>query len=1125
MTTTEETLPPDTETDAASPEETDVPQTAPEPEVEVTEAASEPEAPAAEPEAPEALPAAEEPDADATEPGEPAVAEDATAEAAPAEDAPAEDAPAEAAPAEAAPADVPAWWQAWGQLRGFLVSATDRGAPHPEMADSAAKLIEQGAPLEHLREWVPQPDERSRLERSRRSVNAASNADDASTMDAVYADLAGEGPVWDQLRALAEGWITARRAGHEAPRRARRKPRARTRGKDSNGSKAKAEETEAAAPRPRRERDRRRRRRGQRKGLPRGAWAAGAPGKFGGAADELTVFAWVEPSTDEVPGAVAGVVWEGWNPDLAALPAPDLAAGATGETGVLEALANLKRSGQALPFSFPGTAGTPTESADAALRLLFGWLLPDGEKADVRIALSHPGLVVPAPEPVAETPVEAPAEQANAEPPAPDADAPAEQAADAEAAPEGETPPEVDPEAEAPDETAPEAEAAPEAEPTPEPEPDEIGIEDVSEHLRATLSPSDEALADRFQRWSLDRGAWITVKEGAPASFGAQRLSEQGYLGFARILAQLRPGGRLSDFANRHVTPTFDADLTFDLADVSAIESVAAIDRTAATDDLLRLLPKLRSTPLLEPIVQTAKRRIGRNAGMQLRLLLGMDAQVRSGEQSDSELLTLVDTLRPIFGELPGATPPAIRLLWLRGELKRANRHEALTEVVKAWWDQRDQLAGADLLALATADLELLARLHERLDHEVALALLTDLAGRPGFTELPAALRAEVAKQSGTALSVADLRFAADQRFADAIETIEASDLDDEARQAAVRGALRLRAMNAMDAGMYFDADADADVPTTDIEVEAPQVEAPQVEAAETAEVDAPAEPEVEIEIEVAEAQAEVETPTITEPEAEAPGEAAETEVEAEASAPPEVTEVEAETPAEAEATEPAAEAEVEATEAAVEAPAEPEPEQPAKEEPAPAAPATREEPGSRAVLADRALALVQAYLGTEDLAAAAKDLAKDDGTRADDHHLLLRLLWCRDDLADVESAYLRTRGGGAHSSPMVDMYRALLMFMAGKDRDAEKALSRSLHATRELRGPGPKLTLATLHTIGACIGRKRSHINQAHAALRSLRDQLPAATARLDTLDAILAKPNEDLVDLALGSLPFSMH
>ena len=269
----------------------------------------------------------------------------------------------------------------------------------------------------------------------------------------------------------------------------------------------------------------------------------------------------------------------------------------------------------------------------------------------------------------------------------------------------------------------------------------------------------------------------------------------------------------------------------------------------------------------------------------------------------------------------------------------------------------------------------------------------------------------------------------------------------------------------------------------------------------------------------VVEAEAPAEADPEADPEASGKADAeAPAKAEAPAEAAAEATEGEAATP-EAEAPEAAAEA---PAEAAADAPAEPEP---AKEEPAPAPPSTREEPGSRALLADQALALVQAYLGTEDLVAAAKELAKDKGTRADDHHLLLRLLWCRDDMAKVESAYLRTRGGGANTTPLVDLYRALLMFMAGKDRDAEKALSRSVQATRELRGPGPKLTLATLHTIGACIGRKRTHVKQAQAALRSLRDQLPAATARLDTLDAILASPNEDLVDLALGSLPFSMH
>ncbi len=129
------------------------------------------------------------------------------------------------------PEGVMAWWNGWGQLRGYLVSATDRGQPHPEMAAAARSLTDAGASVDALAVWVPTPEERSRLERSRRTVNSAcdANQDLDEALGLVRADLAGEDPVWAQLAALAEAWIGARRAGLEPARRRSRKGRSRGR--------------------------------------------------------------------------------------------------------------------------------------------------------------------------------------------------------------------------------------------------------------------------------------------------------------------------------------------------------------------------------------------------------------------------------------------------------------------------------------------------------------------------------------------------------------------------------------------------------------------------------------------------------------------------------------------------------------------------------------------------------------------------------------------------------------------------------------------------------------------------------------------------------------------------------
>ena len=1009
-------------------ETTDPAATAVSPDQANTEEAPPPVVEAEEPAAVEAEPA-EEPAAVEAEPAEePAAAEAAAAEEAPAEEpAAAEEAPAEepaavqAAPAKAAetstepgalPEGVAAWWNGWGQLRGFLVSATDRGTPHPEMAAAAEKLTAQGAAVDALAVWVPTPEERSRLERSRRTVNSACDPaqDEAESLERVKTDLSGEGAVWDQLVALAQGWVTARRNGLEPERRGRRKGRSRGRGRDREGAKAEAKsddtkkESGESSRRDRGDRNERgRRRRGGRRprksNVPTGNWASAPARSWAKGGDEFTAYIWFVAPNEDVAGTVAGVLWRGWDADSEKLPVSSFVdfSDENAESQAMESLAGLERCDHVLPFRIPTTQDDATEATRDAMRLLFGWVLSDGDKADVRVVLSHSA---------------------------------------------------VEPNEEDPD-----------------------AFTDISEAIAPAFQAGEE-LAEHFERWTLDSAKQIEADAGDPDEFTAVRLGQQGYLAYAHLLAATRPGGPLAASTDAHLkAPHFEAALTIGTDALPALESIAAIDRTAATDELLALAPQLAGTPLLDTVLHRARKRIGSNAGLQLKLLLGLDSETRGEDRDLDQAEALVASLRPLLGELPGATPARVRTLWLLGQAREARRHEELTEVANTWVEGRDEAIATDVELATHTVLVLSELLYQRVDHVTARELLTHLAASESFGSLPVLRRCDVIGALAVAESSCGFRLAADARFAAAIERLDSSDLDDDGKSARLRNLLRLRAMNAIDSRLHSDADTDADTPT---EVIQPEVIQPEV-----------VEPEV---VEVA---------------ADAPKAAAE-------EAPSEDSEP---TDGDDEATEDASSDEDDATmppEAAVEVA--PEPPQPIRN------------PGPRETLADASVDMVLSALGTTSLADAAKELATSPD-RGDEQALLLHLLWSRDDLEEVEDAYLRAANiSEASPSPQVDMYLGLLLFMAGKDRDSRKCVSNAMQTARQSKATADRLRVAAFQAISACIdedGRRRRG-----SSLRQLRERLPAsAMSTVDTLAAIQARPDEDKIDLALGTLPLSLR
>jgi hypothetical protein len=991
------------------------------------------------------------------------------------------------------PEGVAPWWNGWGDLRGFLVSATDRGAPHPDMPAAAEKLRALGGSVEALAVWVPTSDERSRLERSRRTVNAACdpNQDAAETLERVKEDLSGDGEVWDQLFALAEAWVQARRHGLEPARRGRRKGRNRGRNREREVEAppaAKAQEpARETSERGRRDRNDRRRRRGRRPrqaAVPTGRWASSPVRSWARSEDEITAYVWFEPATDDAPGAVAGVLWTGWDPDadkLALAALQDFTADGA-EASALENLAGLERCEEALPFRVATTETDATVAAAAALRLVFGWLLPDGEPAHVRVVLSHGGLQA------AEV-----AERAEG----PTAAAPAD-AGVTDDDDDGVT-----------DDDAGETDAAEDDVQT-----DAVDEPDAVTDWTAQLAPSfadgGEALADHFARWTLDSAALLAAQPGDPEDFAPARLAQQGYLAYAQLVAATRPGGPLAAAADTPLgAPHFEGALPIGTDALPALESLAAIDRTAATDRLLELAPLLAGTALLDPVMGHARRRIGSNAGLQLKLLLGLEGRAKDEERDLPTLEGLVSAIKPLLGELPGATPARVRTLWLLGQARDARRHEELTEVAIAWKEQRDAAIAADPTLATHAVLAMSRLLCDRVDHVEAREMLSHLAASEQFGGLPVLDRCSV--------------IGADARFAAALERLDSSDLSDEAKAAWRKDLLRLRALNAIDARLHADANTELDVPTEVIQPEPPPVEDEPAEEAlvpDEDEEDAAADRDDDAEDSAAADDEDDDRADDDEPDDEARADDDEDEDDEDEDEDDEDEDDDSLDEDDSDSFDFDALADVLAGDDDDDDDIDDEPDTLPPELPEPI-----RNHGTREALGDTATGLVLAAIGAESLADAARELAHAEGREAE-QALLLQLLWAREDLDEIEAIYLAEDDlNRASPSPEVDLYRGLLLFMAGKDRDSRKCVSRAMQTARESKATADRLRVAAFQVVSACIDGDESRGGK-RASLRQLRERLPAsALPSVDRLAAIQARPDEDKIDLALGTVPLTLR
>lgn len=158
------------------------------------------------------------------------------------------------------------------------------------------------------------------------------------------------------------------------------------------------------------------------------------------------------------------------------------------------------------------------------------------------------------------------------------------------------------------------------------------------------------------------------------------------------------------------------------------------------------------------------------------------------------------------------------------------------------------------------------------------------------------------------------------------------------------------------------------------------------------------------------------------------------------------------------------------------------------------------------------------------DLSAAAGYLSTSELPDRYLHHTLLRFLVFRGEPA-IATAYLAHRkdwsDGEGHPWPLIHLYRGLLLRPLDPPAAREYAIRGANSALAPEQGP-------ILRLIGAC-GRAIAHgwgapWVQGRGEVATLRQQMPGAPDRLDTLAAYLEKPGDPL-GLLRAVLPFSFR
>lgn len=323
--------------------------------------------------------------------------------------------------------------------------------------------------------------------------------------------------------------------------------------------------------------------------------------------------------------------------------------------------------------------------------------------------------------------------------------------------------------------------------------------------LRGLILQAARRDPTRFERWAITELRWVQKTEANPKTFNSWEVLDQGYLGYADLLAYLTlgeesPNARvLAELSN----PDEWAEcLTISPGLANLMEQVH-ITAPAFPGDFLSKMAVNLGRPLIDRTLDSLREKWQDDTDAKARILAELDARYVGKVRDLTALSRQFEVVRRTVGKLPPDAPRRLRLIEMALRLQMSNHFGdpvALAGLEEDYGDlRRRALENGEADLVAHVDLNLAVCASDRFEPEQALLIVEDL-----FEEEPRLSllsRAKLHSARGQYLSMTGDHEAARDAFNEALGLISKADLTEEDRGADWDQTAIYRAFNAIDAG------------------------------------------------------------------------------------------------------------------------------------------------------------------------------------------------------------------------------------------------------------------------------------------------------------------------------------
>lgn len=308
----------------------------------------------------------------------------------------------------------------------------------------------------------------------------------------------------------------------------------------------------------------------------------------------------------------------------------------------------------------------------------------------------------------------------------------------------------------------------------------------------------------RFERWAITEVRWVQKTEANPKAFSSLEVLDQGYLGYADLLAYMTLGeeSQKARVLREILRPEEWAECMTISAGLANLMEQVHVTAPAYPGDFLQKMSVNLGNPVIDRTLNQLKERWKDDTDAKTRILAEMDARYTGKVRDLPTLSRQFEVVRRVVGELPSEAPRRLRLIEMALRLQRANHFgdpTTLAGLEHCYADlRRRALENGEADLVAHVDLNLAVSASDRFEPDQALIIIEDLLEEESRLSLLS--RAKLHSARGQYFSMTDKYQAARDEFNVALGLINQADLTDDERAADWDQTAIYRAFNAIDA-------------------------------------------------------------------------------------------------------------------------------------------------------------------------------------------------------------------------------------------------------------------------------------------------------------------------------------